>query len=263
MFGVGLLGFLAPPFAWAFAVFAAMVTISVTQALRGAVEAKFLQRARDLSLRRRVESFGLIFVLHLMQPAARLWGRLKHGLTPWRRRQTHPASSPAPSVTTLWSETWRSSGAWLRDVERELQAAGGIVHRGGDYDDWDLCVRGGLLANARLSMAVEDHAAGKQNLRFRTSFNPARPLPILAGSAAILALSSALTGSWPTAGLAIAFLAGLAWQALSDWNAASGGIGAALNGLKSRGPFFASHEDDRESVDRVKATRPIKADAAE
>src|SRR5205814_7190319 len=49
----------------------------------------------------------LTAALHLVQPLARLRGRLKEGLTPWRCRG---ASQPAP----LWpvtTSTWRSSRA--------------------------------------------------------------------------------------------------------------------------------------------------------
>ena len=38
---------------------------------------------------------------------------------------------------------------------------------GGDYDRWDVEVRGGVLAAARLFMTVEEHGAGKQLFRFR------------------------------------------------------------------------------------------------
>jgi len=40
--------------------------------------------------------------------------------------------------------------------------------RGGDYDRWDLELRGGLLGSVRVLMAVEEHGGGKQLVRFRT-----------------------------------------------------------------------------------------------
>jgi hypothetical protein len=39
--------------------------------------------------------------------------------------------------------------------------------RGGEYDRWDLEVRGGLFGATRLLAATEEHGAGKQLVRFR------------------------------------------------------------------------------------------------
>ncbi len=43
-----------------------------------------------------------------------------------------------------------------------------MVQRGGDFDRWDLEVRGGLLGCARTLMTIEEHGAGRQLIRFRT-----------------------------------------------------------------------------------------------
>jgi glycosyltransferase involved in cell wall biosynthesis len=261
MFGLGLLGLLAAPFIWAFLPFIAMAAISVTQALRGATEARYLLRARNLSSRDRLRAFALIFFMHLMQPAARLWGRLKHGLTPWRRRPKRlPPSAPA-STTTIWSELWRTPQDWLTDVKEELNKAGAIAVSGGDFDEWDLRVRGGLLAGARMVMAAEDHEGGKQNVRFRTSFTASRLLPVLGSVVAVGMLSAVLAGSWIVAGLFAALGAGLAWQTLSDWRAASGETAAALAALQARSPFFYGHGSLREA--NVETDQPEAVVAAE
>ena len=262
MVGLGVIGLAVPPFGWAFALFAIMAAISVTQALRGAMEAKYLVRAHDLPLHAKVRSFCLIFFFHLLQPAARLWGRLKHGLTPWRRRRAYALSRPANLASSIWSETWRPTDEWMRDVERELEKKDAIVARGGDYDDWDLRLRGGLLANARLSMAVEDHAGGKQLLRFLTSFEPARLLPILGVAAVIVGTSAVIEGSWPAVFIVVAFLLGLAAQTRADWNIAAGQIDTALDTMKRREPFFAGNMNGEWTNDRNSAD-PLKADAAE
>jgi GT2 family glycosyltransferase len=263
MLGLGVTGFVVPPFGWAFALFAIMAAISVTQAFRGAMEAKYLVRARDLPLHAKVQSFCLIFFFHLLQPAARLWGRLKHGLTPWRRRRAYPLPRPANLATSIWSETWRPTDEWLRDVELELEKTDAVAARGGDYDDWDLGVRGGLLANARLSMAVEDHAGGKQLLRFLTSFHPTRLLPIVGTAAAIVGISAVVEGSWIAACIVVAFLLGLAAQARADWNMAAGQISAALDAIKRREPFFAEDRNAEWVNDKTSADPMTAADAAE
>ena len=112
--------------------------------------------------------WSLTAFLHLLQPLARLRGRLRFGLTPWRRRGWHGLVFPWPRTMTLWSEQWRAPEEWLRALEEHVKEDGGVILRGGDYDRWDLAVRGGLLGNARLLMAVEEHGGGKQLARFRT-----------------------------------------------------------------------------------------------
>jgi glycosyltransferase involved in cell wall biosynthesis len=71
------------------------------------------------------ESFyrwGLTAFLHLIQPLARLYGRITHGLTPWRKRGVGEGIKPSfllPKTHNfvLWSETWRSAEDWLQKVE--------------------------------------------------------------------------------------------------------------------------------------------------
>jgi GT2 family glycosyltransferase len=265
MFGLGLLGLLVSPLAWAFVPFVAMIGISLAQALRGAMESRFLLRARDLPPTAKARAFALIFFFHLLQPAARLWGRLKHGLTPWRRRSRSGSAPELRATKTIWSEIWRSPEDWLTDVSDELAKTGAIAGPGGDYDDWDLSVRGGLLAGARLVMAVEDHEAGKQNLRFRTTFSFSNLLRVLAAGATVATVGAALAGAWLAAGVFGASLAGLAWRADRDWRAAAGEIATALAALESRGPFFAfTGRNTRRESDYTNAVSPdVTADAAE
>src|SRR4051812_44412972 len=58
---LGLLGLLVQPFAWALGGFALMAAVSLTQALRGARNSKYLIRARGLSPFAKARSFALIF----------------------------------------------------------------------------------------------------------------------------------------------------------------------------------------------------------
>jgi hypothetical protein len=43
-----------------------------------------------------------------------------------------------------------------------------VVRSGGDWDRWDLQVRGGLLGVARLRIGIEEHGAGRQLVRVRS-----------------------------------------------------------------------------------------------
>ena len=113
-------------------------------------------------------SLALVGFLHLMQPLARLIGRIRSGLTVWRRRGRAGLAWPWPRTSARWCEGWQSTHDWLAAVEEDLVGDGAVVRRGGDFDRWDLEVRGGLLGCARMLMAIEEHGGGKQLLRFRT-----------------------------------------------------------------------------------------------
>ena len=52
----------------------------------------------------------------------------------------------------------------MEAVLRELDV---VVMRGGDYDSWDLEVRGGLFGSVRMLMGIEEHGGGKQLVRSR------------------------------------------------------------------------------------------------
>ena len=109
----------------------------------------------------------LVGFLVLTQPLARLVGRLEAGLTPWRHRGTAGLASPLPRTRSLWRERWLDLDKRLRAIEAALKALGAPVIRGGDYERWDLEVRGGFFGAVRLLVAVEDHGGGAQLVRFR------------------------------------------------------------------------------------------------
>jgi len=129
----------------------------VGQAILGAMRASF---ATD---RRRIRKRLLVCCLYMMQPLARLGGRMRHDLTPWRRRTEHGIALPMPRIATIWHESWRDPNSWLELLEGQVTH----VSRGGDYDDWDLEIHGGLLGAVRLRMAIEEHGGGNQLARFR------------------------------------------------------------------------------------------------
>ncbi|MEJ7575677.1 MAG: glycosyltransferase [Pyrinomonadaceae bacterium] len=111
--------------------------------------------------------WSLTALLHLMQPLARLKGRLRFGLTPWRMRGVSGLALLRSQILNLWSEQWHAAEERLLTVEKSLRERGACVMRGGDFDRWDLEVRGGLLGCARTLMMVEEHGGGKQLARFR------------------------------------------------------------------------------------------------
>jgi glycosyltransferase involved in cell wall biosynthesis len=140
--------------------------------------------------------------LHVVQPAARLRGRLEHGLTVWRRRGVSVFVPPVPRRYTLWTETWRAPQTILAGLEASLRTAGFVVGRGGDWDRWDLEVRGGLLGRARLVMAVEEHGHGRQLFRFRVWPRYSRVAMAGTLALAVLAIGAAIDGA-PTVAVAL------------------------------------------------------------
>jgi hypothetical protein len=69
---------------------------------------------------------------------------------------------------TLWSEHWRAAEDRLQAIEAALREDRAAALRGGDFDRWDLEVRGGVLGAARTCMVIEEHGAGRQLIRFRS-----------------------------------------------------------------------------------------------
>jgi O-antigen biosynthesis protein len=115
----------------------------------------------------RTQQQGVVACLHVIQPMARLWGRLRHGITPWRLRGRASYGLPWPRTPTIWSERWRSEEDRLRSIENSLRSSQLLMVRGGEYDRWELEGRGGPLGAARLRMVLEEHGAGRQLVRFR------------------------------------------------------------------------------------------------
>lgn len=103
---------------------------------------------------------------------------------------------PRTRSTILWSETWRSREDRLGDFETRLRESGEVVLRGGDFDRWDLEVRGGMLGAVRVLTTIEEHGAGRQLLR---ALSKPRVSPQGLGIAffiAVIAVLAAWNGAW-------------------------------------------------------------------
>jgi GT2 family glycosyltransferase len=137
--------------------------LPLVQAFRSAAAASVrspaLSRASSLAFR------AITVLLHMLQPIARLYGRISNGLTPWR--STGDLGSAWPGQFTIWSETWQAFEARLESLEKTMSRRRAVVLKGGEYDRWDLEVRNGVFGAARTRMVVEEHGDGKQLVRFR------------------------------------------------------------------------------------------------
>jgi GT2 family glycosyltransferase len=172
--------------------------------------------------------------LRLMQPLARLHGRIRHGLTPWRCRAPARSRLPRRWSTAIWSERCHEPAAWVQQVRDAIGCCGASVNDGGPYDRWDLEVAGGALARARLLIAVEDHGAGMQYVRFGiwpkwsgAGLAVIAFLAVLAGAAVTSAAWTAAVVFAGVAALAIARVAQEAGRALTLFDNAVAGIAKA------------------------------------
>ena len=155
-----------PPLQWALPFLAISVILPVIQAVKSAKRASFPTPSR--SKEELFKKYTLTALLHLVQPLARLTGRLRFGLTPWRYRGLSRFIFPRSRMVTVWSETWVGPETRLGTVEKILKKENTPVFRGDDFNEWDLEVRGGLCGAVRTLMAIEEHGQGKQLIRFRT-----------------------------------------------------------------------------------------------
>ncbi len=228
--GLSLLGALWAPLLWALPAFAVATLLPIWQASLAGRKAVFeTPPASTLeSLRRR----ALVAFLHLVQPLARLFGRIQYGLTLWRSPVTFALWRGLPRDSSIWNEQWRSASSLLEGLEAALRESGAVATRGGDYDAWDLEVRSGTLGSARASMLVEEHGAGKQLVRLR-----ARPRCSAGAIAAVLilcglAIGAGRDGAWAACAILAAFALGIAIRTAQECAAAMTRIGGAIGKLR-------------------------------
>ena len=185
-----------PPFALAVPLLVGALLPPIAQACVSAARVPFPEGTATVArLTRRL----LTAALHLVQPLARLRGRVLAGLTPWRRRAT-PGRAPLwPVTAAIWSQRWEPQDRRLLALEARLRAQRACVLRGEEHDAWDLEVRGGILGVARLVMGVEDHAGAKQLVRLRWWPKIPPRGPILALGFAVLAAAAAQAQLWGAA----------------------------------------------------------------
>jgi len=194
--GIAALGVEWPPLRLALPLLGFGVSISVARAAMSAARASF---PTTLDRWRRLQRRLLTGVLHLLQPIARLRGRLKEGLTPWRSRGVRGPAPLWPIATSVWSERWLAPSARVETIAAALRAVGACVLHGGPHDRWDLEVRGGFLGAARVLMAVEEHGRGCQLVRVKAwPVIPARG-PLVSVALAVAAVAALHDHAWSVA----------------------------------------------------------------
>ena len=138
--------------------------LSLLQAGRGASRARFTTKPhmwlKEMILRLIT---GLLF---LVQPIARLCGRIEYSLTTVQSRGLSDFLPPGDQSFSRWFEQWQSAEMYLEAIEKKLKLESPLVLRGGVFDPWDLEVRGGMLGSARLLMGIEEFGGRKQLVRY-------------------------------------------------------------------------------------------------
>lgn len=194
--------------------------------------------------RSRLQYRALIAWLHLLQPVARLYGRIRGLLSPPDVDATSPVTSqpwkaPAPSLWSaalaarlqvggtaewaFWSETWVDKASLLTALTSSLRSSRpspGVFVDDGWHADRDLSLAIGAWGWIHVRTLVEEHAEGRCLWRAA-----ARLQPSVRGLVAALVLAIVLMGAtsaaialrWPAvSGAAIAgaalLLASAAWQ---------------------------------------------------
>ncbi len=225
----------APLFALAPALVLAAGVLAL-RAVSAAAKARF--PTPGLSSRDRLVRRALTTGLHLAQPLVRLDGRLRHGLTPWRRRGSPGRSLPRPRRWEHWSETWVDPLDWVRTFESALVAQGAVVRRGDDFSGWDLETRGGTLASARVWTVVEEHGGGRQLARVRCRPVVSNAVLVIVALLAALCAVAALDGA-EAAAIVIGLTAlTLAVRTVSEASSATSVTVEALQGCAPALPAY-------------------------
>jgi hypothetical protein len=194
------LGILYEPLRFALPLLVLAIIPPAAQAVLSGQQAYFRDGPRRKF--RRQQLAAMTAWLHFVQPAARLIGRLRQGLTPWRQRGPKRLVIPWAKTVTIWSgKKWRGPEERLKALEAAMREIGAVVVHGGDFDTWDLEARGGMLGCARAQMVIEEHGEKvkgeiQQLVRLRV-WPVALPSVIVAAALfAILGMDAALSLDW-------------------------------------------------------------------
>lgn len=220
---LAVLGVDWPPLSLFLYLFLITLVASLLQAGLSAAHAQFARPPGSSNAEpSRLMPASITSLLYLIQPLARVSGRLSH--VGALRKKRAPSGLPRPITSTVWSEIWRAPDAWLRSVEVALQGASIVSIRGGDYDRWDLEVRGGLLGSSRTLLAIEEHGGGRQLVRFRTWPRCSSPGVVVIAVFALLCGGAALDHAWVATAILGAVAAALALRMLWECSVATAAI---------------------------------------
>lgn len=226
------LGVFWQPLLYFFSLLIIAVVAPVVQAVLSGFKASFVTKPANRNQEIKLQL--ITSFLHLIQPLARLTGRLKYGLTPWRHRGLEFFVVPLSKTVSYWSETWSDAADRLQNLENALCTGGAIVGRNGDFDNgWDLSVRGGMFGGTRLLVLTEEHGQGAQVVRVRTVPKGTLLVHALIIVLALLSLFAALDGEFITAGIIGLFAALIAARAFLEAGYTTAAVLRAIDGVRA------------------------------
>lgn len=165
---ISLLGIEWKPLLLATPLFLLSAFVVILQAGISARKAVFVSKP-DTKFRK-FKYWGLTTVLHIVQPIARIKGRIKHGLTPWRggiKQLRNLKVIFARRTVKHWSESWKSTEDWLTEIRINLKDLNNKIKVGKEFDRWDIQNRTGPFALVRSLLTIEEYGGGKQYLKLK------------------------------------------------------------------------------------------------
>jgi O-antigen biosynthesis protein len=231
---LSLLSLLWGIFVWVLPLLVLGASASLVEAVHGGRRADLGRHGRTAA--RRLVLRTITTFLHLLQPAARLTGRLSQGLSPWRQRRTAGVALPRPSTVAQWHESWLAPRERVARIEDAARQTGARVVRGGPYARWDLEISGGAAGSTRLLTSVEDHGRGRQLVRSRLWPHITPAAWRTAAGLAVLAVAAGLTGHSATAATLSGLLATLTALVVWECSTATAAAVAAVALTADLGP---------------------------
>jgi len=234
----------------------AVCALAIDAAL-GAARARFMSQTDIWRLRL------LTGCLYLLQPLARLRGRVRYGLSPWRRRGPRGLALPLARSYSFWCECWQEPEERVRAILHSLHVGGSAVDSGGGWDRWDLQVRGGLLGVARLRLAIEEHGSGQQLVRVRSWPSAGRGALALLLLTCSLALLAGVSHGGAAAIVLTALTAVLLLRVLCECGVASATIRSTLPRVIAQAQPPAAHSSPPQPLTVPFFARPRPAEITE
>ena len=108
------------------------------------------------------------------------------------------------------------------------------VFMGGEYEAYDLEVRGGLLGSAQLLMVHEEHGAGKQLLRFSIRSRLSRWGLALIGVFSVTGVLAAVDGAWFVSAVLLGFATVFSLRARFEATASANAFRVACSRLDEK-----------------------------
>jgi GT2 family glycosyltransferase len=203
---IGLLTLLSAAGIWIPACLVALPLLILATGAMGLDATLGAARARlpqGMPRHRRLRLRLLTGALYVLQPLARLWGRMERGLSPWRRLGPRRPALPRSRRWLRATSGWRDPLNRVEELLEAITAHGLVLRSGGDWDRFDARVSGGMMAGARLCTLVEEHGHGRQVVRVRAWPHLAAPVRALLATLAAATIALALAGHLAVAGFAL------------------------------------------------------------